>query len=304
MTDYLPDLAALLPSWQLSLRSEGKAPGTVGAPQRRRDRVPALVCRHRSSTAGGETNRAGVDGRSARRRYPSATAIARFKGVGGSFAKWLVAEGAFDADPLLGMNRPKDDRKLVKALTDEELRALIDACRGKSLKDRRDEAMIKSWPRQAYAPGSCWRSASPDMTLNRGLAVVHRGKGGEGHVIPFGPQTGAALDRYIRIARRELRLTDGGPLWVSRGPSDVRLSRDARGLKARAVTAGVAGFHAHRLRHTAATRWLRAGGSEQGLMSVAGWSSRSMLDRYTGASAYGAGRHRGADTEFRGHVSA
>ena len=41
------------------------------------------------------------------------------------------------------MNRPKDDRKLVKALTDEELRALIDACRGKSLKDRRDEAIVR-----------------------------------------------------------------------------------------------------------------------------------------------------------------
>jgi hypothetical protein len=30
---------------------------------------------------------------------------------------------------------------------------------------------------------------------------------------------------------------------------------------------------------------LRRGGSEQGLMSVAGWSTRSMIDRYTGASA-------------------
>ena len=37
--------------------------------------------------------------------------------------------------------------------------------------------------------------------------------------------------------------------------------------------------------NTAATRWLRAGGSEQRLMTVAGWSTRTMLDRYTGASA-------------------
>jgi integrase/recombinase XerD len=39
------------------------------------------------------------------------------------------------------------------------------------------------------------------------------------------------------------------------------------------------------MRHTAATRWLRAGGSEGGLMAVAGWSNRAMIDRYTGASA-------------------
>ena len=36
-----------------------------------------------------------------------------------------------------------------------------------------------------------------DVDLNRGLAEVHRGKGGKGRVVPFGPQTGAALDRYI-----------------------------------------------------------------------------------------------------------
>ena len=30
---------------------------------------------------------------------------------------------------------------------------------------------------------------------------------------------------------------------------------------------------------------LRAGGSEGGLMAVAGWSTRGMVDRYTGASA-------------------
>jgi integrase len=56
-------------------------------------------------------------------------------------------------------------------------------------------------------------------------------------------------------------------------------------LRDRAKTAGIEGFHLHLMRHTAATRWLRAGGSEQGLMSVMGWTTRSMLDRYTNASA-------------------
>ena len=56
-------------------------------------------------------------------------------------------------------------------------------------------------------------------------------------------------------------------------------------LRERAKSAGVDGFHLHLLRHTAATRWLRAGGSVPGLMAVAGWSTRDMIDRYTGASA-------------------
>jgi integrase/recombinase XerD len=59
--------------------------------------------------------------------------------------------------------------------------------------------------------------------------------------------------------------------------------RDA--LAARAGAAGISGFHPHVLRHTAASRWLAAGGTEGGLMSVAGWSSREMLDRYARATA-------------------
>jgi hypothetical protein len=44
--------------------------------------------------------------------------------------------------------------------------------------------------------------------------------------------------------------------------------------------------------HTAAQRWLSASGSEAGLMAVARWTRRDMLDRYTRATA--AERARGA----------
>jgi integrase len=56
-------------------------------------------------------------------------------------------------------------------------------------------------------------------------------------------------------------------------------------MKYRAGRAGVKHFHLHMLRHTFVTRWLNAGGSEQSLMSLAGWSNRAMLDHYTKASA-------------------
>lgn len=56
-------------------------------------------------------------------------------------------------------------------------------------------------------------------------------------------------------------------------------------LKYRAQLAGLTSFHPHLLRHTAASRWLAAGGSEGGLMAVAGWSTRDMIDRYTKSTA-------------------
>ena len=41
----------------------------------------------------------------------------------------------------------------------------------------------------------------------------------------------------------------------------------------------------HKLRHTFATHWLANEGSEGGLMAVAGWSRRDMIDRYARATA-------------------
>ena len=52
-----------------------------------------------------------------------------------------------------------------------------------------------------------------EVDLARGLAVVRRGKGGKGRTVPFGPRTGRALDRYLRL-RRTHRLADTPTLWL------------------------------------------------------------------------------------------
>ena len=111
-----------------------------------------------------------------------------------------------------------------------------------------------------------------DVDLARGLVVVRRGKGGKGRVVSIGPSTAAAIGRWLRL-RRTHRLADTPPLWLGAGGKNLRYHGLEGALQARAKAAGIEGFHMHRLRHTAATRWLRHGGSEQGLMATAGWSS-------------------------------
>jgi integrase len=123
-----------------------------------------------------------------------------------------------------------------------------------------------------------------DVDLKRGLVIVHRGKGMKGRVAPFGPQAAAALDRYLR-ARRSHRYASAPRLWLGAKGATFGYFGLNDALRARAHRAGIDGFHLHLMRHTAASRWLAKGGSEGGLMAVAGWSSRSMLDRYTAATA-------------------
>jgi integrase/recombinase XerD len=210
------------------------------------------------------------------------------------FAAWLVDEGELSANPLIGLRPPKADHKVVNALTDDDLKRLIKACDGKSLQDRRDEAIVRLMAETGMRASEVIGLQISDVNLHDGLVTVHRGEGGNGRIAPFGSQTAAAIDRYMR-ARRTHRLAYSADLWVGGGGKSFGYHGLSKALKDRAEAAGITGFHLHIMRHTAATRWLRAGGSEGGLMAVAGWSTRSMVDRYTGASAA-----EGAAAEARG----
>ena len=59
------------------------------------------------------------------------------------FSGWLTDEGEQAADPLLGLKSPKLDEAVVQPLTDDQIRAMLKACRGPDLKDKRDEAILR-----------------------------------------------------------------------------------------------------------------------------------------------------------------
>jgi integrase len=173
---------------------------------------------------------------------------------------------------------------VVPTLSDDELRRLFKACQGRDLRDRRDEAIVRLMAECGLRAGEVIALTTGDVDLNRGLVTVRRGKGGKGRVVSIGPTTAVALGRWLRL-RKTHRLADTEALWLGAGGKGLGYHGLEGALKARAARAGIEGFHMHRLRHTFATRWLRNGGSEQALMSLAGWANRAMIDRYTGASA-------------------
>ncbi|HKF00637.1 MAG TPA: tyrosine-type recombinase/integrase, partial [Actinomycetes bacterium] len=187
------DLAALLPSWELHLRAERKSPGTV---RLYLTGVRAFLawCQRTGRTA--TLDRATVtafvaellDGGA-----QPATARARHLAVR-RFAAWLVEEGELDADPLHGMRPPKLDSKVIPVLSDQQLRALVATCQGRTLRDRRDEALIRLLAETGLRAGEAVALTVDDVDLAAGTLVVRRGKGGKGRMVPFGPVTGRALD--------------------------------------------------------------------------------------------------------------
>lgn len=277
------DLAALLPSWELALRSERKSAQTIKSYG---DGVRAFLrwCdEHRHSPALDRELVKGFVADLLDAGAEPATARARQLGVR-RFSVWLEEEGEIETDPLLGLKAPKLDTKVVASLTDDELRRLIKACGGKEFRDRRDEAIVRLMSETGMRAGEVLGLTVTDIDLERGMVTVRRGKGGKGRVAPFGPHTARAVDRYLR-ARRTHRLADTPQLWLGDRGKNIEYHGLRDTLRYRAELAGIKGFHVHLLRHTAAARWLAAGGSEGGLMAVAGWSTRDMIDRYTRSTA-------------------
>lgn len=277
------DVSVLLDSWLLHLRAERKSPATLkvyGDGVRRflswadQAGVPATLDRPTVNAFTSALLDAGAEPATARARQLSLR----------RFSAWLAEEGEQDADALLTLKPPKLDTKVTPSLTADELRSLVKACAGTELRDRRDEAIVRLMTETGIRAGELVSLTVADVDLTRGSVAVRRGKGGKGRLVPFGPQTGRALDRYLRV-RRAHSLADTARLWLGdRGKGFSYYGLHAA-LRYRAGLAGLTDFHPHVLRHTAAARWLAAGGSEGGLMAVAGWSRRDMIDRYTAHTA-------------------
>lgn len=278
------DLEGLIPSWRLALAAERKAAGTIRtyttavrlwltwcedngrAPELTRACVTEYI-----ATMGD----AGAEGSTMRIRQTSIRL----------FAKWLAAEGEIDRNELAALPPVRLDDKLVQPLSDDQLRALLKACEGKRFIDVRDMAIVRLFVDSGARASELVDMNVDDVTPGKDFATIRKGKGGKGRLIPLGPDSAVAIDRWLRL-RRTHRLADTSPrLWL--GDRGKKFTYD--GLRAtltkRGEVAGIPDFHAHLMRHSFANRWLEKDGSESGLMAVAGWTRYEMLGRYTRARA-------------------
>ena len=283
----MDNLDLLLTSWLRSLRAERKSEATV---RTYRNGVEAFLKWASGQDRSPELTRAQVraflDDLQSAGAAP-ATAKARYQALR-RFSTWLAAEGEIDSDDLLTLKAPKVDVPVVDPLSDAELAALLKTCATKSLVDLRDLALLRVMFETGARAGEVAALKLDDVDLDAkggmGQVTIRRGKGGQGRRVPIGPEAVGALDKYIR-ARRTHRLANTDALWLGGKGGTFGYDGLYRSLGLRAKRAGIEGFHPHRLRHTAAHRWLAAGGSETGLLAVAGWKRPDMLLRYTRAQA-------------------
>jgi site-specific recombinase XerD len=145
-------------------------------------------------------------------------------------------------------------------LSPSQVAALLAGCDRGNATGRRDFAILTLLVRLGLRAGEVASLALADVDWRRGELTV-RGKGHREDRLPLPADVGQAIVDYLQQAR---------PAMASGGMVFVRAQAPYRALTSHGVTtvvltaarrAGLGDVTAHRLRHTAATAMLHAGGS-------------------------------------------
>ncbi len=272
----------LIDSFQRSLRARNRSPKTIRSYVDTAHRFAAFGAEHGFPSDLTDIRRRHVEEfiMDQLERWSSSTAASRYRCLQ-QFFKYAVEEGELDSSPMANMSPPRVSEQLPAVLTEQQLRDLLAACKGRALEDLRDLAMIRVLIDTGMRRGELTGLTLDDVDLDTGT-ILTTGKGNRRNVVTVGHRAVEALDRYQRARRKHPRAAEPG-LWL--GPKGTLTSSGvAQAIKRRGRAAGLAELHVHQFRHTFAHRWMAAGGPEHELMAVAGWQSSQMLGRY-GASA-------------------
>jgi site-specific recombinase XerC len=202
-----------------------------------------------------------------------------------AFFKWLVDEGELTRDPMERIERPTIKDTPPEIVSDADISALLNTCRGNDFMDRRDHAIIRLFFDIGVRRSGLAYLRVQDLDLEEyPPAVTIVGKGHLVYTAAIGRKTAAALDRYLRVRARH-KHADSERLWLGReGPISDGTVADM--LKRRAAEAGLVGFHAHLFRHKFAHDQLSEPDVKEGdVMYQGGWRDTKMLRRYARSAA-------------------
>jgi integrase/recombinase XerD len=208
-----------------------------------------------------------------------------------SLHRFAAAEGLTGDDPARTVRPPKPPRRLPKALSLEQVQAMLAVPSAETEVGLRDMALLEL----LYGTGIRISEAAalevdevgrllraPAEEPAPGLRVL--GKGGKERIVPIGSYARAALDAY---------LVRGRPVLVARGSGTPALFVNARGgrlsrqsawavLQSVAEKAGItAEVSPHTLRHSYATHLLDGGADIRVVQELLGHASVTTTQIYT-----------------------
>ncbi len=214
----------------------------------------------------------------------TAASIARILSSVRGFHRFLLEEGLVDTDVAHDSKPPKLALRLPKAISIEQVAALLAATDGDDVQRLRDKALLEL----LYATGG---RVSEVVNLNVDDVLVEvfdsvrlTGKGDKQRIVPVGSFARAAVSDYLVRARPTLSARGRATPALFLGLRGQRVSRQNAWLiiRAAAERAGLTvPVSPHTLRHSFATHLLAGGADVRVVQELLGHSSVATTQIYT-----------------------
>jgi integrase/recombinase XerD len=215
-----------------------------------------------------------------------AASVSRMLSSVRGFHRYLLEEAVVDVDAAADQTPPKLPMRLPKAITVEQMSALLAASDGDSPQALRDTALLEL----LYATGARISEAvalNVDDVIDNDVVRLF-GKGSKQRIVPLGSYARAAIDAYLVRAR---------PLFAGRGDATPALFLGVRGhrvsrqnawliIRAAADRAHLGlTISPHTFRHSFATHLLGGGADVRVVQELLGHSSVATTQIYTQVTA-------------------
>lgn len=219
----------------------------------------------------------------AARRAEPAT-LARQLAAWRAFYKYLVAGGLVKANPVDAVPPPKRRAHLPKALSPDEMTALLKAVPKEEATwlTVRDQAIMELFYSAALRLSELTRLNIDDIDLSSGYVYVQRGKGGRGRTAPLGTAARQALKDWLAQRRQLLGATAQPALFIGRnlkrlGERAVQ-KRIAQHVEKNAFPQSVS---PHTFRHSCASHFLQSSQDLRATQELLGHKDIAATQIYT-----------------------
>lgn len=207
-----------------------------------------------------------------------------------SFHRFCLDEGFADVDPSEEVGAPRVPQGIPKALTEDEVEALLGAVGGNDPRALRDRAILETLYATGIRISELVGLDRRDLDLEEGVVRVF-GKGAKERIVPIGRTARSALTEYLARGRPELerpvtrtRVAGDPVILNARGG---RLTRQGawKIVTAAGERVGLGGrLSPHVLRHSCATHMLEHGADIRVVQELLGHASLSTTQVYTKVS--------------------
>lgn len=196
-----------------------------------------------------------------------------------SFYKFLIKEELIEKDPTVDLTFPKNERRLPQVLTIEEIEKLINVIDNKTVKGKRDKAIIELLYSSGLRVSEIINLKINDLDFENNYLKCF-GKGSKERIVPFGELAKTYIIDYLK--ERERLKIDSELLFVNKKGEKLLRQHINNLLRIYSKKAKLKKkVHPHMLRHSFATHLLERGADLRSVQELLGHVDISTTQIYT-----------------------